>query len=65
MLKRILIVGALGLMSSLIYAQDRSRHRTRRLRLAPPAAAPAGRRPAAGATMTRLAAGGRYPEGFS
>ena len=53
MLKRILIVGAVGLMSSLIYAQDQK----------PPKQPPAGAAPAAGATMTPVARADATPKG--
>ena len=54
MLKRILIVGAVGLMSSLIYAQDQK---------PPPEQPPAGAAPAAGATMTPVARADATPKG--
>jgi len=53
-LKRILIVGAVGLMSSLIYAQDQK---------PPPEQPPAGAAPAAGATMTPVARADATPKG--
>ena len=54
MLKRILIVGAVGLMSSLIYAQDQK---------PPPEQPPAGAAPAAGATMAPVARADATPKG--